>query len=183
MHLLRGCRSFNKQLSTILSRETSLLEHMPRLLPHQAGLGPSDISFTTTLEKEKRYWFLSYSHSNRGTWSNGSRGAQRLLIDIMNNPKFRRNVDDERESFYRLIIRRADTFINEASASGLLILPYHGGFFITVPAEAPQAVTNKLAASNIFAVPLEKGVRFAICAIPTYKVPGLAIRTKEALEG
>lgn len=121
------------------------------------------------------------AYSNRATWSNGSRGAQRLLADIMADPQLKRQTDEERDKFYSLIKNRADIFVREAKEAGLVMLPYHAGFFITIPVGDPKAAAEKLAGSNIFVVPLKKGIRLAVCALPTYQIPGLAKRIKEAL--
>jgi len=122
------------------------------------------------------------SVSNRGVWSNGSRGAQRLLADVYQNEHLKAKIDQERSLYSELLKKRAAIFVQEAEEVGLEILPYHTGFFITVPAQKPKAVTAKLAENNIFALHLDKGIRFAICSIPTHKVPGIALKTKEAMK-
>lgn len=122
------------------------------------------------------------SASNRGVWSNGTRGAQKFLADVMKNPAMMSRIDSEREYYSLLMKRRANIFLEEAKQVGLQVLPYHTGFFITVPAENPQAVTQKLVRDNIYALHLKKGIRFAICAIPLNKMPGIADKTKAAMK-
>ena len=119
--------------------------------------------------------------SSRGVWSNGTRGPQRLLADVYKNPELKAKIDVERAFFSDLMKQRADIFLKEAREVGLKTLPYSTGFFITVPAPDPRAVTGKLVLDNIYALHLKKGVRFAICSIPSHKIPGLAAKTKEAL--
>jgi len=121
------------------------------------------------------------SYSARGVWSNGVRGAQKLLVDVMKNKELKESIDKERTQLSELILNRADIFVKEAKEVGLDILPYQGGFFISVPAKDPTAIADKLMEDNIYIVPLKKGLRFAICALPTHKIPGLAAKTKEAL--
>jgi aromatic-amino-acid transaminase len=77
--------------------------------------------------------------------------------------------------------KRGEIFLREAEAVGLEICPYKAGFFISVPATEPEMVVARLQQERVFAVPLEKGVRFAICSVPTSKIPGLAARTKKAM--
>ncbi len=122
------------------------------------------------------------AYSSRGVWSNGTRSAQRLLADIMRDEKLKSEIDAERKQLSQLILKRADIFVREAKEVGLKILPYHGGFFISVPAQDPKAAAEKLMEDNIFIVPLKKGLRFAICALPSSKIPGLAAKTKKAIE-
>lgn len=119
------------------------------------------------------------SFSNRATWSNGSRGAQRLLARIMSDEALRSQIDRERETLRRMIEMRAALFLEEARAVGLDVLPYQAGFFITAPTKEAAALAEALAARNIFAIPLKNGVRFAISAIPTWQIPGIAAKTKE----
>lgn len=127
-------------------------------------------------------FFNTNAYSNRGVWSNGTRGAQRLLTEIVKSKDILASVDKEREELRLLIEKRARIFLEEASSSGLNTCPYNAGFFITVPSEQPAKVAAKLAEDNIFVVPLSKGIRFAVCSIPTQKIPGLASKTKKALE-
>ena len=121
------------------------------------------------------------SYSSRGVWSNGTRGAQRLLTEVMKDPALRAKIDAERKKYRELIYRRADIFLKEAREIGLVTLPYHGGFFITVPAKDPKAAAEKLALDNIYVVPLKMGLRLAVCALPTYQIPGLAAKIKAVL--
>lgn len=123
----------------------------------------------------------AHSYSARGVWSNGTRGAQKLLVDVMKNPELKESIDAERKQMGELILKRADIFVHEAKEVGLDIMPYHGGFFISVPCPKPLEAANRLMADNIFAVPLKKGLRFAVCALPLQKIPGLAKKTKEIL--
>lgn len=121
------------------------------------------------------------SASNRGVWSNGTRAAQRLLADIHKDPELKTKIDQERSKYTSLMAKRAGIFMDEAKAVGLKTFPYHSGFFITVPASNSLEATQKLTKDNIFALNLKNGIRIAICAIPTYKVPGIATKIKEAL--
>ncbi|MGI6066618.1 MAG: aminotransferase class I/II-fold pyridoxal phosphate-dependent enzyme [Bacillota bacterium] len=119
--------------------------------------------------------------SNRGVWSNGTRGAQRLLVDVTKNPELKAKIEKERAGFRELMNKRAVIFMEEAKEVGLKTFPYQSGFFITVPAPNPQAATAKLTKDHIYALHLKKGIRVAICGIPTYKIPGIATKIKDAL--
>jgi len=138
------------------------------------------IGLSSSAEAAEEFFRIN-AYSNRGVWSNGTRGAQKLLSDVMKNPELKAEIDKEREYYTRLILERADIFLKEAREVGLVTLPYSGGFFITVPADNPKAAAEKLEKDNIFVVPLKMGLRFAICALPKHKIPGLAAKTKQAL--
>lgn len=123
-----------------------------------------------------------HSFSGRGTWSNGSRGAQQLLAKITRDPALTARADKERQELGQLVIDRATIFVKEAAEAGLRILPYFGGFFITIPAKDPKSLAAKLEAEKVFLVPMSKGIRLAVCAVPKSKMPGLAGRIKKAME-
>lgn len=119
--------------------------------------------------------------SNRATWSNGVRGCQKLLANIMNNEILFNEIEEERKLFSIMLKKRADIFLEEAEEVGLKVLPYKSGFFITVPTDDSVGVAKKLVEDNIFVIPIAKGVRFAISAVPTSKIRGLATKTKKIL--
>ncbi len=123
-----------------------------------------------------------HSFSGRGTWSNGSRGAQQLLAKITGDAALTARADKERQELGQLVIDRATIFVKEAAEAGLRILPYFGGFFITIPAKDPKSLAAKLEAEKVFLVPMSKGIRLAVCAVPKSKMPGLAGRIKKAME-
>lgn len=120
-------------------------------------------------------------YTSRATWSNINRASMRLLATIYQDKGLLAEVEQERNQLYSLIRRRADIFMNEAKESGLKMLPYIAGFFLSIPAEKPDAICEKLREYNVFAVPLAKGVRIAVCAVPTSKIHGLAGKVKEAM--
>lgn len=120
-------------------------------------------------------------YSARATWSNINRGAMTLLTKICADKTAFAAYERERDDFYRMIQQRGDIFMQEAAACGLRALPYHGGFFLSVPAENPGAVCDKLHDDLIFAVPLKLGVRIAACSVSTAKMKGIAAKVKKAL--
>jgi aromatic-amino-acid transaminase len=76
---------------------------------------------------------------------------------------------------------RAEVFAKEAQAAKLNTLPYIAGFFLSIPAKNPGAVCNKLHDDNIFGVPLAKGVRIALCALPSAKIAGMPAKISAAI--
>jgi len=123
-----------------------------------------------------------FEASNRGTWSNGTRCGMKLLSVIMNDKELLRKVDEEREEVRLLLEKRAEVFINEAKSVKLDICPYNAGFFITIPASQSEESCKLLKKDNIFAVPISRGIRFAICSVPLYKMKGIAEKVKKAVE-
>ena len=123
------------------------------------------------------------TYSNRTTWSNGARGVQKMLVDIMADSAVKEQIDKEREAARLMLANRAELFVKEAREVGLHILPYQSGFFITVPARDTAGLADKLAKRNIFVIPLARAIRFAISAVPTRQIPGLATAAKELFAG
>ena len=92
-------------------------------------------------------------------------------------------IDKEREAARLMLANRAELFVKEAREVGLHILPYQSGFFITVPARDTAGLADKLAKRNIFVIPFARAIRFAISAVPTRQIPGLATAAKELFAG
>lgn len=120
-------------------------------------------------------------YTSRATWSNINRGGMRLLATIFKDKTLQAQLEAEREGYYKLIQERAAVFTQEAKAVNLQMLPYVAGFFITVPTADPDAVCDKLHDDLIFAVPLGKGVRIAVCAVPQFKITGMAAKVAAAM--
>jgi len=121
-------------------------------------------------------------HSSRATWSNINRGAMTVLSKIQQDPALLAQFEKERDEYYQVIRERGAIFMNEAKECGLNALPYKAGFFLSIPADDPAAVCEKLHEDLIFAVPLKKGVRVAVCAVPTEKMKGMAAKIKAAMD-
>lgn len=119
--------------------------------------------------------------SNRGTWSNGTRCGMKLLSEIMNDKELLLKVDEEREGLRQLLEDRARIFMEEAKGNQLETCPYKAGFFVTIPAIQPEESCRLLKKENIFAVPISRGIRFAICSVPLYKIKGIAEKIKGAI--
>ena len=123
-----------------------------------------------------------HSFSSRGAWSNSNHGAQEMLVKICNDPALARRAGEERGAMAALLRKRADFFVKEAQEVGLKMLPYYGGFFITLPCGNSKAVVEKLTEKHVYLVAMSNGVRLAICAVPLRQIPGLAAIIKEAEE-
>ncbi|MFZ7101368.1 MAG: pyridoxal phosphate-dependent aminotransferase [Peptococcaceae bacterium] len=125
-------------------------------------------------------FFNVNQYSNRGTWSNGTRAGMLCLVELWKNPDLMAQLKKEREEYRLSLEDRAKTFLEEAKSVGLEVCPYHSGFFITVPSTKPDEIGLELQKDNIFLVPLARGLRIAVCAIPSEKIVGMATKIKEA---
>ena len=111
--------------------------------------------------------------SIRGTWSNTNRFGQALFSKLYRNDDLWEKLRGEQAAYAKLCNDRGQLFKDEAKALGLPLMPYHRGFFATMPQDDPAALAERLQGDNLFFVPLKLGVRLAFCAIPSQKNPGI----------
>lgn len=122
-------------------------------------------------------------YSSRASWSNCNSAAMKAMASICANPEEVKELDEERAKYFHLIQERAQIFMKEADACGVKYVPYVSGFFITLPMEGSKAVCDALEKeSNVFLVPLKKGIRLAVCSVSKAKITGLAAKIKKAID-
>lgn len=121
-------------------------------------------------------------YSARATWSNINHGAMALLVAINKDKTLQKELEKERDELYAMIRTRGKVFMEDAKKCGLKALPYKAGFFLSIPTDRSAAVCTKLYDDLIFAVPLKKGVRIAVCSVPTAKMNNMAKKILNALE-
>jgi len=120
--------------------------------------------------------------TGRTRWSHVNPGAMKLMANVHSQQNYLLAIQKERVEYVALIANRVKVFLDEAAVAGLQVLPYRGGFFITIPAKNPDAICEYLIKQNIYLASLAKGVRVAACSIPQTKMKGLAAKIAEAME-
>lgn len=120
--------------------------------------------------------------SNRGTWSNGTRPAMMVLDRIVKDKSLFEMVENEREILWNKLLDRAAAFEEQSKTAGLQICPYKSGFFISIPCKNSKQVVEHLKKDKIFAVPLSKGIRFAICSVPEDKCSIVPAKIVDAMQ-
>jgi len=78
--------------------------------------------------------------------------------------------------------KRGEIFLYEAKLQGLEIFPYRGGFFVLVKSNNPERDYEQLIEQNIYLIPMQNGLRVALCGITTNEVKGLAKKIKDVVE-
>ena len=127
--------------------------------------------------------FLEINKStSRATWSNICRPAMRTMANIVADIAKFKAYEDERNCYYQLIRDRADIFKQEAAQVGLPMLPYRGGFFITIPTDSANAICEELKKEHIYVIALANGIRVAACGIPKFQMTGLAENIYNAMK-
>lgn len=120
--------------------------------------------------------------SCRGTWSNGTRAVQALLSKVHEHPQLLRKIEIEREGFRNTLLARGRAFEEAAKACGIPMVPYDGGFFVSLPMDKPGEVVDELMKEGIFLVPLAKGIRVAVSAVSLKKLPAIPEKIKAAVD-
>jgi aspartate aminotransferase/aromatic-amino-acid transaminase len=120
----------------------------------------------------------------RSTWSNISRGGMELFMELNRNKTYLNNLNADRIKINTILQQRSNIFVENAKQSNIKYLPYKSGFFFTVPIVdvVKQAVLDDLQDKNVFVVPVEHGIRIAICSLIVKKVAVLPSLLKESFE-
>ncbi len=112
-----------------------------------------------------------------GTWSSTSTPSVELVKAMMkdeNRIEFLADLAKARKT----IAERGALFNAQAKKVGLHTAPYINGFYSFIYCPSPVEVYEKLAANRIFAVPMDVGIRLALCGLTTKEIDGLAQRIK-----
>ena len=136
-------------------------------------------------EETAAEFFNTCSFSNRANWSNGTRGAMQVVADIYTDSELYETVEKERDIYRALLKSRGDAFLGACRETGLKTTTYRGGFFVSVPYRDPQLLADALAKKLLFTVPLQGGIRLALCAVSEdacRKMPALIKETIEELD-
>ena len=150
------------------------------------GLRNGAMICVTSDEKIAEEVFYSCAHSNRGTWSNGTRGAMQVLTQIDSDPVLYEEVEKERNHYRALLKARGDAFLKASEEIGLKTTNYKDGFFVSIPCSDPVMLCEKLIEGNLFTVPLQNGIRIAICSVSEEKcrlMPGIIAGAINELNG
>lgn len=133
------------------------------------GLRNGALLCVSSNEEIAKEFFYTSLHSNRGTWSNGTKCAMRVLTDIINDKNIGEPFYKERGHYVKMLRKRADAFLDSSKEEGLDLYPYKDGFFVCIPCKNPVKVSERLMDKNLFVIPLQTGLRFALCAVSEEK--------------
>ncbi|MDW7667850.1 MAG: aminotransferase class I/II-fold pyridoxal phosphate-dependent enzyme [Bacillota bacterium] len=145
------------------------------------GLRSGAVIGISSNEEIVEEFYYTCLHTARANWSNGTRGAMTTVAKITNDKNLNEQYETEKNIYKKLLRKRAEAFVEESEKVGLEILPYRDGFFVSIPCDDPQEASKKLMEENIFVVPLQKGLRFAVCAVSEEKCKTAPEKIKKAL--
>lgn len=106
------------------------------------------------------------SAASRGTWSCCNASGMAAISRVLLDPELRAVADAERAELRALLDRRGASFKDLADRAGLRRPRFAGGFFTTVLCDDAPSVAARLRADGIFVVPMQGGLRVALCSVP-----------------
>jgi aspartate/tyrosine/aromatic aminotransferase len=122
-----------------------------------------------------------YVNEARGSWSATPTPAIELFnqfAETENRALFLKDLDH----INTFVQKRSQLFIEQAKAIGLKTHPFRSGFYTVVLTKNPEVDYLKLAEHRIFAVPMNGGVRFALCSLNLKQIEGLPQKIKSILD-
>ncbi|HIG86850.1 MAG TPA: aminotransferase class I/II-fold pyridoxal phosphate-dependent enzyme [Planctomycetes bacterium] len=112
-------------------------------------------------------------HSSRGTWSNCNHLGLLAIANLLQDADLRSQADRDRARLVRLLSERVAAFNGAARTAGLDFPRYEGGFFVTVFTPHARKAAAICREDGVFVVPLDGGLRLALCATPVAQVARL----------
>lgn len=114
-------------------------------------------------EEDIKEFVNANDFSARGKWSGTSTLGQNIITKVLTEYKdsFAKELEDAR----KLLIDRANLFIDEARKVGLKHYPYDCGFFVTIPCKNPHLLFEQLKKKGLYLLPLKDGIRLTLSSI------------------
>ena len=114
------------------------------------------------------------SVTGRQTWSAAPRIAQYCVSQIHSNQNEGLAWENERDRLRQLLVKRRSKLVSACDKLGVPLNPTMDGFFAWIEVEDPLNFAESCAKENVFVVPLDGGVRIALCALSTDHVERVA---------
>ena len=106
----------------------------------------------------------NFVNEARGSWS----ATPTISIELLNHFSQKENLDKfnlELDQIKSIVQKRSELFISQANQIGLKTYPFRSGFYVIVLTDKPMDVFEKLVKQSIYVVPMENGIRIALCSI------------------
>lgn len=117
-------------------------------------------------------------YSVRGRFSSVSQPGMNVIGKIFANPEYKQRFDNEMSQARTLLKDRASLFLDEAQKNDLEILPYCGGFFISVPTKNKN-IFQDLVNDRVFVIAMQDIIRVAISSLNINEIPDLVKKIKK----
>lgn len=166
-------KSFNENVMTILAFSGSKTLGLYGLrIGAQIGLSSS----ARAIEDFKQ----ANDFSARGMWSGTSTLGQNIITKVLTDHS--EEFATELEYARKLLIDRANLFIEESARVGLKHYPYDCGFFVTIPCKNPSEMFEILKKKNLYILPVGVGIRVTLSSITLEEVKRAVHIIKESLD-
>ncbi|MDY0011121.1 MAG: aminotransferase class I/II-fold pyridoxal phosphate-dependent enzyme, partial [Candidatus Izemoplasmatales bacterium] len=117
-------------------------------------------------------------YSVRARFSSVSQPGMNVIGKIFTNPEYKQRFLDELHIGTSLLKARASLFLQEAEKHDLQILPYCGGFFISVPTKNKN-IFKDLVEDHVYVIPMQDIIRIAISSLCMDEIPELVRKIKK----
>lgn len=117
----------------------------------------------------------------RSRWSNASKVGISILIKMHQKLDLQTKMDQEIANAVQMLEQRGQLFLKQAKEAQLDVLPYGGGFFITIPYDQSEALMEELKNQDIFVLAFDRAIRVSVGALSINEVNGLAQAIKASM--
>ena len=117
-------------------------------------------------------------YSVRGRFSSVSQPGINTIGKIFSNPDNKNRFKAEVSVATKLLKDRASLFLEEAEKNELNILPYCGGFFVSIPTKNKN-IFKDLVNDHVYVIPMQDIIRVAISSLSLKDIPELVRKIKK----
>lgn len=111
-------------------------------------------------------------YSVRARFSSVSQPAMSIIGKIFSDPEYKKQFESELKVSRETLKNRAILFLEESEKQNLQILPYCGGFFISILTENKN-IFRDLVDEHVFVIPMGNLIRIAISSLKLKEIPRL----------
>ncbi|MGD9761145.1 MAG: pyridoxal phosphate-dependent aminotransferase [Candidatus Izemoplasmatales bacterium] len=117
-------------------------------------------------------------YSVRARFSSVSQPGMNIIGKIFTQPEYKARYLKELNNATTLLKARASLFLEEAEKHDLQILPYCGGFFISVPTKNKN-IFKDLVEDHVYVIAMQDIIRVAISSLCVDEIPELVRKIKK----
>jgi len=121
-----------------------------------------------------------YVNEARGSWS----ATPTISIELFNHfakPENKKVFLKDLARLNDIVQKRSMSFNEQAKEIGLVTYPFRSGFYTVVLTDNPDQDYLKLQEHHIYAVPMNGGIRLALCSLSIHEIQGLPSKIKSIL--
>ncbi|CCV63677.1 Aromatic-amino-acid transaminase [Alteracholeplasma palmae J233] len=124
-------------------------------------------------------FFKEYVYKDAlGKWSTAPSVGVSLFNEIMKNKE---DYIPNLEKVVKTLKNRGDLFLEKAKEHKLDHYPYSGGFFVLIKSTHPLKDYERLIKENVYVIPMEEGLRVALCSISYSEVSRLVEKVSKTV--